>query len=151
MVKSVLAWRGKEVDDAGRIWTSLQTSNEELARALSGGEEAEIRKAFAAIRALIREMGEKSGVPIEPAAQTALLDKLGEVEGVVGGVVPGAGGHDAVALLIREGDETLERVKKALEEWTAKGEGKVKLLGVKGEMEGVRVEKDFEYGSWIEA
>ncbi|KFZ13053.1 hypothetical protein V501_03903, partial [Pseudogymnoascus sp. VKM F-4519 (FW-2642)] len=151
MVKSVLAWRGKEVEDATRIWTSLQTSNEELARALSAGKEEEISAAFTAIRALIREMGEKSGVPIEPAAQTALLDKLGEVEGVVGGVVPGAGGHDAVALLIREGDETLERVKKALEEWTAKGEGKVKLLGVKGEMEGVRVENDFEYGSWIEA
>ncbi|OBT43509.1 hypothetical protein VE00_06784 [Pseudogymnoascus sp. WSF 3629] len=151
MVKSVLAWRGKEVDDATRIWTTLQTSNEELAHALSSGQESDISSAFLAIRALIREMGEKSGVPIEPAAQTALLDRLGEVEGVVGGVVPGAGGHDAVALLIREGEETLERVKTVLEEWSGRGEGKVKLLGVQGEMEGVRVEKDFEYGSWIEA
>ncbi|ELR09815.1 phosphomevalonate kinase [Pseudogymnoascus destructans] len=150
MVKSVLAWRAKEVDDATPIWTSLQSSNEKLARALSAGKEDEISAAFTAIRALIREMGEKSGVPIEPAAQTALLDKLGEVEGVVGGVVPGAGGHDAVALLIREGDETLERVKAVLEEWSARGEGKVKLLGVKGEMEGVRVEGGFEYGKWLE-
>ncbi|OBT88341.1 hypothetical protein VE02_03414 [Pseudogymnoascus sp. 03VT05] len=150
MVKSVLAWRASSPSDAGRIWTSLQSSNEELARALSAGKEAEISAAFLAIRALIREMGEKSGVPIEPAAQTALLDMLAEVEGVVGGVVPGAGGHDAVALLIREGDETLERVKKVLVEWSEKGEGKVKLLGVKGEMEGVRVEGGFDYGSWIE-
>ncbi|KFZ13508.1 hypothetical protein V501_03679, partial [Pseudogymnoascus sp. VKM F-4519 (FW-2642)] len=109
MVKSVLAWRAKDVEDAGRIWTSLQSANEGLASALAKGVEADISSAFTAIRELIREMGTKSGVPIEPSAQTALLDRLCEVEGVVGGVVPGAGGHDAVALLVREGEETLER------------------------------------------
>ncbi|OBT68642.1 hypothetical protein VE03_01682 [Pseudogymnoascus sp. 23342-1-I1] len=150
MVKSVLAWRAAEVEDARRIWTSLQSANEELARALSAGEEAEISAAFTAIRGLIREMGDKSGVPIEPPAQTALLDALDKVEGVVGGVVPGAGGHDAVALLVREGGGTLERVEKMLEEWSKKGEGRVRLLGVKGEMEGVRVEGRFDYGKWIE-
>lgn len=151
MVKSVLSWRGKEVADAGRIWGALQSANEELARALSGGEEAEISAAFLAIRELIREMGGKSGVPIEPTPQTELLDALGQVEGVVGGVVPGAGGHDAVALLVREGEETLGRVRAMLEEWSARGEGRVRLLGVKGEMEGVRVEGGFEYGKWIAA
>ncbi|KFY02739.1 hypothetical protein O988_01943, partial [Pseudogymnoascus sp. VKM F-3808] len=150
MVKSVLAWRSKEVEDAGRIWTSLQTANEGLASALSKGEEAEISSAFSAIRELIREMGEKSGVPIEPAQQTALLDRLAGVEGVVGGVVPGAGGHDAVSLLVREGKETLERVRGAVAEWSQKGEGRVRLLGVKGEMEGVRVEGG-KYGGWIDA
>ncbi|KFY44947.1 hypothetical protein V495_03179, partial [Pseudogymnoascus sp. VKM F-4514 (FW-929)] len=150
MVKSVLAWRAKEVEDAGRIWTSLQSANEGLASALSRGEEKEIRKAFGAIRELIREMGEKSGVPIEPAQQTALLDRLAGVEGVVGGVVPGAGGHDAVSLLVREGEETLERVRGAVAEWSQKGEGRVRLLGVKGEMEGVRVEGG-KYGGWIDA
>ena len=150
MVKSVLSWRAKEVEDAGRIWTALQSANEGLAAALAKGGEEEINAAFAAIRSLIREMGEKSGVPIEPAAQTELLDALGKVEGVVGGVVPGAGGHDAVALLVREGEETVGRVRGFLEESSKKGEGRVRLLGVKGEMEGVRVEGGGEYGKWVE-
>jgi phosphomevalonate kinase len=150
MVKSVLAWRAKEVEGAGRIWTSLQAANEGLAAALSKGDEDEISRAFEAIRELIREMGARSGVPIEPEQQTALLDRLAGVEGVVGGVVPGAGGHDAVSLLVKEGEETLERVRGAVEEWSGRGEGRVKLLGVKGEMEGVRVEAGEGYGGWID-
>jgi phosphomevalonate kinase len=37
----------------------------------------------------MREMGEASGVPIEPPSQTKLLDAVSEVEGVVGAGVPG--------------------------------------------------------------
>ncbi|KAL5349072.1 phosphomevalonate kinase [Pseudogymnoascus australis] len=124
MVKSVLAWRAASPGDASRLWTSLQSANEELARALSAGAESEISSAFKAIRALIREMGDKAGVPIEPPAQTELLDALEKVEGVVGGVVPGAGGHDAVALLVRGGEETLGRVRGMLGEWSGRGEGR---------------------------
>ena len=52
------------------------------------------------IRDNMRKMGELSGVPIEPPEQTALLDACVGVAGVIGGGVPGAGGYDAIWLLV---------------------------------------------------
>ncbi|KAI0063609.1 Phosphomevalonate kinase [Artomyces pyxidatus] len=54
------------------------------------------------IRAKMREMGRLSGVDIEPAQQTKLLDASVSLAGVIGGGVPGAGGFDAVWLLVAE-------------------------------------------------
>ncbi|GAA5878205.1 hypothetical protein JCM8547_003155 [Rhodosporidiobolus lusitaniae] len=50
-------------------------------------------------RALMRYMGESSGVPIEPAEQTRLLDACSALPGVIGAGVPGAGGYDAIWVL----------------------------------------------------
>jgi len=55
-----------------------------------------------AIRGKMREMGTLSGVPIEPIEQTNLLDVCISQPGVVGGGVPGAGGYDALWLLVCE-------------------------------------------------
>ncbi|EIW63108.1 Phosphomevalonate kinase [Trametes versicolor FP-101664 SS1] len=52
------------------------------------------------IRANMRAMGQHADVPIEPPEQTALLDACISVAGVVGGGVPGAGGYDAIWLLV---------------------------------------------------
>ncbi|KAG1815947.1 phosphomevalonate kinase [Suillus subaureus] len=52
------------------------------------------------IRNLMRRMGDLAGVEIEPEQQTHLLDQSIEQAGVVGGGVPGAGGYDAIWLLI---------------------------------------------------
>lgn len=149
MAKKVLSWRKESAEDANRIWDDLQAANEWLPIILADGDEKAIRLALRQIRGLVRKMGEKSNVPIEPESQTALLDALEGVEGVVGGVVPGAGGYDAVALLVRDDKETKARVEKFLEEWSAKIDGRVRLLRVKGEMEGVRNEDVRDYGEWI--
>lgn len=149
MAKKVLSWRKENADDADRIWDALQSANEGLGETLAGGVEINIRQAFIGVRKLIREMGEKSDVPIEPESQTKLLDALEGVEGVVGGVVPGAGGYDAVALLVRDDMETKERIEKFLEKWSAKVDGRVRLLRVKGEMEGVREESVKDYADWM--
>ena len=95
-------------------------------------------------------MGARSGVPIEPPEQTALLDAVIDgVDGVYGGVVPGAGGYDAIVLLVKDDEETTSKLRAFLKEWsTSKGEN-VKLLGVKGEMEGVRKEEEKTYQAWI--
>ncbi|GAA6021728.1 hypothetical protein JCM11491_001395 [Sporobolomyces phaffii] len=81
------------------------------------------------IRNLMREMGQASGVPIEPPAQTKLLDAVSEIEGVVGAGVPGAGGYDAIWVLCltpaSEGSTTatqprkspLEKVEALLTSW----------------------------------
>ncbi|KAF5321229.1 hypothetical protein D9619_001788 [Psilocybe cf. subviscida] len=53
-----------------------------------------------AIRAKMKEMGDLSGVPIEPKEQTALLNTCMALPGVIGGGVPGAGGYDAIWLLV---------------------------------------------------
>ncbi|TFY59322.1 hypothetical protein EVG20_g7832 [Dentipellis fragilis] len=52
------------------------------------------------IRAKMREMGALAGVEIEPPQQTKLLDDSIALGGVIGGGVPGAGGYDAVWLLV---------------------------------------------------
>ncbi|KAF7288656.1 Ferrochelatase, mitochondrial [Mycena chlorophos] len=54
------------------------------------------------IREHMRKMGQLSEVPIEPTEQTELLDLCIAQPGVVGGGVPGAGGYDALWLLVLE-------------------------------------------------
>lgn len=60
----------------------------------------EVHQISEAIRAKMREMGDLSGVPIEPIEQTKLLDACVTQAGIIGGGVPGAGGYDAVWLLV---------------------------------------------------
>ncbi len=149
MAKQVLKWRMESPADARRIWDGLQEANDDLAMVLSTGDEEIIAEKIKVVRSFVREMGDKSGVPIEPESQTKLLDAASEVEGVVGGVVPGAGGYDAVVLLVRHDAETTSRLEKFLEEWSAEVDGKVRLLAVKGEMEGARIENATGYAEWL--
>jgi phosphomevalonate kinase len=100
-------------------------------------------------------MGEKSGVPIEPPQQTALLDYCTKIEGVVGGVVPGAGGFDAVVLLVENNEVVLEDLRKKLGEYKpedtgAEGPriGRVGTVDVREEMVGVKREDLGLYREW---
>jgi phosphomevalonate kinase len=150
MVKRVLEWRKQDPPGSKTIWDQLQGENERLARRLLSGTPAALTESFSAIRAHIRDMGNKSGVPIEPPEQTALLDAIiSGVDGVYGGVVPGAGGYDAIVLLVKDDEETLHRLRSFLQKWSASKQGNVKLLGVKGEMEGVRIEDERTYQAWV--
>ncbi|KAI1078200.1 Phosphomevalonate kinase [Whalleya microplaca] len=149
MVKKVLQWRQEDPEGSRKLWDDLQARNAALGAVLSEGKVDEIRGAVAAVRELIRDMGVRSGVPIEPESQTALLDALTEVEGVYAGVVPGAGGFDALALLVKDDEETERRITTFLEKWSKEKGGVVRLLGVKGETEGVRKESLKQYVGWI--
>lgn len=149
MVKAVNAWRAQDPSGSKALWDELQRRNGELAGVLAEGTLDALPAALAASRALVRKMGAESGVPIEPASQTELIDALGQVDGVYGGVVPGAGGFDAVALLLKDDEDTARRVEAFLAEWSQKKDAKVKLLGVKGELEGVRSEKLSEFSGWL--
>ncbi|KAF7321306.1 Phosphomevalonate kinase [Mycena kentingensis (nom. inval.)] len=66
----------------------------------------DVHQTSQAIRGKLREMGTLSGVPIEPVEQTELLDLCIAQPGVIGGGVPGAGGYDALWLLVFD-SETL--------------------------------------------
>lgn len=165
MVKKVLAWREANRDVADSLWSKLQEGNEGLARELTrlASDDAQGEGRYDGLkgyiegnRKLIREMGELSGVPIEPAQQTRLLDALTEIEGVVGGVVPGAGGYDAVVLLVEDRPEVMEELKKVTGGWKEEGEGeggvtigKVGILGVREDMVGARKEDVSIYSDWI--
>ncbi|KAH9883799.1 ribosomal protein S5 domain 2-type protein [Xylariomycetidae sp. FL2044] len=150
MVKKVLAWREAQPELAKKVWDDLQAQNLDLGRILAQGETDEIAAKVSSMRELIRAMGAESGVPIEPESQTALLDALKEeVDGVLNGVVPGAGGFDALALLMRDDEATETEVKEFLRKWSKEKGGSVRLLDVKGEMDGVRREELAQYAGWI--
>ncbi|CAG8070695.1 unnamed protein product [Penicillium olsonii] len=165
MVKKVLEWRKNNRDEADVLWASLQNNNEKLRQELkrlaqhpgaNQGDFTDIGALIQRTRQHIRTMTRRTGVPIEPSIQTELIDSLTELEGVIGGVVPGAGGYDAVALLIQDDLDTLERVKEHVANWTSKVEddfggkiGNVRLLGVRHGSEGVRNEGLGQYEGWI--
>ncbi|KAG5635576.1 hypothetical protein H0H81_010741 [Sphagnurus paluster] len=117
LVGKVLKWRNSNPEDSLALWTSLDKLNTQLAATLvdlsdlhdkdPGSYITAVKyiasmQAIQAIRAKMRDMGERSGVPIEPPEQTQLLDACVALAGVVGGGVPGAGGYDAIWLLVCE-------------------------------------------------
>lgn len=166
MVKKVLEWRKNNQAEADELWSGLQANNENLrvelkrlAQSRDGGVSsnfAEVRTCILQTRAYIRSMTRKSEVPIEPAVQTELLDAASEVEGVVGGVVPGAGGYDAIVLLIRNDPAVIKQLNDLFANWKSDEEddfggkiGKVRLLGVRHGSDGVKNELIQQYIGWV--
>ncbi len=153
MVKKVLAWRSADPSGSKTLWDELQGANMHLGQLLASSSPTSpkslqnLKTAFSDIRKRIREMGTLSCVPIEPPEQTELLDALTEVDGVVGGVVPGAGGYDAVVLLVQDDARTRSKIDAFLTTWSAAKKQNVRLLQTQGELEGARVE-DGDYGEW---
>lgn len=172
MVKKVLKWREESKDEAERIWKRLQEGNEGFAAELTrlaneeekeeskngdGGDKyARLREIIKANRTLIRSMSVASRVPVEPPQQTALLDACSNIPGVIGGVVPGAGGYDAVVLLLEDKEDVIAELKKLISGWkddTSGADGvtigKVGILGVREDMVGVKLEDPTAYEHWI--
>ena len=165
MVKKVFAWRKENPAEAALLWATLQQGTVDLASELQsltvrkdrpGDLYENLRDIIMTIRSLVREMSQKAGVPIEPEVQTELLDACSEIPGVVGGVVPGAGGFDAIALLVEDHEETVDRLRRFLHDYKVKmtedqGQtiGKVRLLAVKQEMVGIMTEDVNTYSGWL--
>ncbi|KAK4172889.1 ribosomal protein S5 domain 2-type protein [Triangularia setosa] len=149
MVKLVNAWREGNKPEADELFRHVEGRMRVLAQALKTGDEPAIKKAMSEVRKLMKTMGERSGAEIEPGSQTKMLDEIEGLEGVVGSVVPGAGGYDAAALVIRDDEGTVGRVNRFLEEYSQREGVKARLLDVLGEVEGARVES-WDGGSWEE-
>ncbi len=118
------------------------------------GQWSAIRSTMSIVRELVREMSFKSEVPIEPPEQTALLNACSRLPGVLGGVVPGAGGFDAIALLVVDDENVMSNISSFLESWggttketTNSGAVRVRMLGVREEMEGAKSEL-LDYRPW---
>ncbi|KAL3241286.1 phosphomevalonate kinase [Nakaseomyces bracarensis] len=74
----------------------LDINNGDIAKQV---EISSLRKAIEEIRSNFRVITKESGAEIEPESQTHLLDACLKLNGVIGGVVPGAGGYDAISLI----------------------------------------------------
>ena len=165
MVKKVLLWRKENPKEADLLWKRLQKGNEDLADELrkltqlpemTSSSNENLRIILLAIRSFIREMSTKTGVPIEPKVQTELLNACCQISGVIGGVVPGAGGFDAIALLVEDKKDVYGALHNVLDNYKVDAEhgegasiGRVRLLGVQQEMDGVKVEDPGIYEGWI--
>ena len=166
MVKKVLQWRSENQKEADILWASLQNNNERLRQELkrlaqhpdanTDGEFSDVRTLIGRTRHLIRTMTRRTGVPIEPSVQTELLDNLSEIDGVIGGVVPGAGGYDAIVLLIRDDPTVIARLNERFTNYESAVKddfggkiGNVRLLGVRHGSEGVKNEILEQYAPWI--
>ncbi|CDS00915.1 related to ERG8-phosphomevalonate kinase [Sporisorium scitamineum] len=67
----------------------------------------DVRNSLRSIRAGMRELGQRAGVPIEPPEIGSLIKKISdEVPGVVGGSIPGAGGFDAFYIIYLKSSHT---------------------------------------------
>ncbi|KAK4146590.1 ribosomal protein S5 domain 2-type protein [Dichotomopilus funicola] len=151
MVKKVHAWRDENPEAAGEVYGKLQGKVDALAKALKRGEVESVEKVMGPFRELMRGLGKKSGAAIEPESQEEMLDALEKVEGVLGSVVPGAGGYDAAAVVLRDDEETEKRVEGFLREWSKSHGIQVGLMNVKGETEGARLEDPREFKAWVAA
>ncbi|KAK6515344.1 phosphomevalonate kinase [Arthrobotrys conoides] len=151
MVKTVLSWRKSGGEDAETTWKALNSRNEDLISTIkdiinSNTQEPStttdtIKQRITAIREMVRELGSKASVEIEPESQTKLLDAAADqVDGVIGGVVPGAGGFDAVCFLYERKEGVEQNLREFLGNWKVEN-GVVKALELGQEGEGVRVEK----------
>ncbi|KAK4054976.1 phosphomevalonate kinase [Microbotryomycetes sp. JL221] len=115
MVGKVMKWKQSQPEQAETLWNKLKNSNSDLAESFASlirfakenfkTYQNEIQNLSTltndqTIRQLMREMGQASDVPIEPIEQTTLLDECCRIPGVVGAGVPGAGGYDAIWVLV---------------------------------------------------
>ncbi|KAL7410718.1 phosphomevalonate kinase [Mrakia frigida] len=97
------------------------------------------------IRSLMKRMGDLSSVPIEPAGQTSLLNACYALPGVVAAGVPGAGGFDAIWVLVIDLPSTrsptpAEQVESV---WVGWKDMSVCPLSARAEkMGGLRIEKE---------
>ncbi|ETL31198.1 phosphomevalonate kinase [Phytophthora nicotianae] len=93
----------EENDNTPINWEALATQRGEqwsTTDAKVGAVLLKLSEAFSCFRDLMREMGAAAGVPIEPPEQTAILDATLAIPGVLLAGVPGAGGYDAICVVV---------------------------------------------------
>lgn len=106
LVSKVLAWKQCNKQEGEELYERINSANTEFISQLAAlhnrpdTPKSVLSLALDEIRAGLRVLTEKTGADIEPCQQTELLDRCGAINGCLGGVVPGAGGFDAICLLV---------------------------------------------------
>ncbi|KAK9379389.1 ribosomal protein S5 domain 2-type protein [Kockiozyma suomiensis] len=122
-----------QIIDSGAGTSGIKTLGVEIGGKI-GGLIQQAVDSITEIRHHLRAITKGSGAQIEPEQQTRLLDACNELPGVFGGVVPGAGGYDAICLLVTEA--SVDRVVNATNDIFAN----VKWLELREESVGLREE-----------
>jgi phosphomevalonate kinase len=146
MVNQILAWwdgkvAGQSAADAQALVAQLDAANQRVFADLQQHRFDALSDDFRAVRALLKQMGERAGVPVEPDEQTALLDYTSRVDGVLACGVPGAGGFDAVFVLLRS-SAALPALERAWQQWRADGRGTVTMLPTTQAVGGIQIDAD---------
>lgn len=130
LVSKVLKWKTEHVQESEALYHNLDTANNKFMLCLATLTELyrtdqksyeqwlaslnqktlldvsnpfyELASSIKDIRKYLRELTSGSGAEIEPQQQTKLLDDCSTIDGCLGGVVPGAGGYDAICLFVSE-------------------------------------------------
>ncbi|KAI5949208.1 ERG8 [Candida theae] len=153
MVSKVLQWRKENPDESGQVYRQLNDANNKFMDALeklnqTHSEDAmlNLSESLQEIRRGLKLMTDKAQVPIEPPIQTELLDNVGKLDGCLGGLVPGAGGFDAIAVLAIS--SKVDDVKQA----TAREQEKynnVHWVDLHEEADGLKVENIKDYAGLV--
>ena len=116
MVKLVLDWakaRQEKEDDmfsnklCAKLYQSYKILQTTLTQDVTEESFKRVKDLCWLIRSLIQQLSTESGVPIEPASSTSLLDGiLNTLDYVSYAAVPGAGGNDAIFLIGRSPQTT---------------------------------------------
>lgn len=106
-------------------------------------ELVKIRRAVKEIRHNFRQITRESGADIEPPIQTILLDNCLKLKGILTGVIPGAGGYDAIVLIATENSNLQLQTKEK------KGFEAVTWLDLHQEDVGVKQENPVHYENFV--
>ncbi|KAI1007930.1 hypothetical protein K3495_g307 [Podosphaera aphanis] len=146
MVKRLLSWRSSNPEPAREIWDELLQIQQQLVANFRANDAEAAHQSLERMRHQIRHMSALSSVPIEPPQQTALLDTVTKtVGGVIGGVVPGAGGYDAIVLLVKNERVVMDDLMAFFKTWNEQRCENVKLLSTMGADEGAKAENFQDY------
>ncbi|KAI4145522.1 MAG: hypothetical protein LQ340_006248 [Diploschistes diacapsis] len=162
MVKKVIAWKKQFPECAYSLWQTIQQGTDrlisELQRLCLQPTESldNLRDIILEIRSLTREMSARANVPIEPDVQSSLIDACSSIEGIVGGVVPGAGGYDAIVLIVEDRAEVLQKLRKFLQGYSVlSGDDvgakirQVHAMDVTQDSQGLKLESPEQYAGWL--
>lgn len=99
-VSKVLKWLAEHSDRQAQFLKEADAIAVEFKLLVEGADWTALKPLCGKFRKLMKELGLEAGVQIEPEEATDILDQLLLIDNVVWGVCPGAGGYDALALLV---------------------------------------------------
>lgn len=106
LVSKVNDWRKGSPATSGILFEELNAANESFIRALGVwrffNDSRRVKEAVRSIRRQFQLITQALGAAVEPKEQTELLDACMAIRGCIGAVVPGAGGYDAICVLVED-------------------------------------------------
>ncbi|KAG7666364.1 ERG8 [[Candida] subhashii] len=129
LVSQILAWKKNKPEESSEVYKNLDEANNQFIEQLERlqllyNQDAEtyikkinddpsflepLKQSIQNMRHHLQDLTKKSQTPVEPPIQTELLDRCQDIKGCLGGIVPGAGGYDAISMLVL--DDYIETVK----------------------------------------